>query len=374
MNNIKITTLTPVHIGSGIEFQGNVEYLWFADRNVAVVLDDQKVLDIIGPENLSHWVSCIEKGEPLLSLLRQRMPDVNAESVAKRIVTLGKGSIDAQKIMREQLHSTNGTTLMPGSSLKGALRTAVWAHEIAQNTKVANDRSLIGETKTDRKSGKDKFEFKDAALAKRIFGQDPNRDIFRLWQVGDAHFTQKTAVYRTEVVNKMLQGYAIKQEITQQIEAIPAGSETEATWKYNTVLQKAAAEKAIFNKAGDNLPPSKLFPLVNKHTISLLEAELKFWKVTEGAPAVLGTYIDHIERLINTAKDCADNSCVLRLGWGTGFLSMTGNWHTEMTDDNYFDLVAQLRPTHDETLQYPKTTRMIAGGEPLGFVKIEAAL
>ena len=49
---------------------------------------------------------------------------------------------------------------------------------------------------------------------------------------------------------------------------------------------------------------------------------------------------------------------------------MTGDWHINMTDDDYYDLVAALRPTHDETIQYPKTTRMIAGGEPLGFIKL----
>lgn len=72
---IKITTLTPTHIGSGIDFQGNVEYLWFSDDLQAAVVDDKKILSIIEKENIGHWVSCIEKGESLMALLQKRRPE-----------------------------------------------------------------------------------------------------------------------------------------------------------------------------------------------------------------------------------------------------------------------------------------------------------
>ena len=68
--NISLTTLTPVHIGTGRDLQGSTEYLWFDQNNEAVVLDDEKVLNILGEEQMSQWIACIDKGEPLIPLLR----------------------------------------------------------------------------------------------------------------------------------------------------------------------------------------------------------------------------------------------------------------------------------------------------------------
>ncbi len=369
-NLLKLKTLTPVHVGTGIDFQGNVEYLWFSNERQAVVLDDEKALDIIGEENIGHWVSCIEKGEPLLTLLQQRRAGLRPEMVARRILRHGAGAIEAQKVLREQLHSANGSPLLPGSSLKGALRTAVWAEQIFQQPELVKEPANLGETRTDRRSGKEHFEFKDSALSQKIFGKDPNHDVFRLWQIGDAMFQQPTAIYRTEVVNFYRDEYDIKKEITQQIEAIPAGAETQTRWNYNDLLEKRAGESNLLNRTAEALPPERLFPAVNKHTKRLLENEIKFWKEDAHLPLVLGTYADDLERMLAEVNACDAQSFVMRLGWGTGFRTMTGDWHINMTDDDYYDLVAALRPTHDETVQYPKTTRMVAGGTPLGFIKL----
>ena len=52
MRTVQIETLSPVHVGSGVELQSNFEYLYFADENCLVVIDDAKVLDILGEDNL----------------------------------------------------------------------------------------------------------------------------------------------------------------------------------------------------------------------------------------------------------------------------------------------------------------------------------
>lgn len=368
---VNIKTITPVHVGSGVEFEGNIEYLWFAEERQAAVLDDEKTLSIIGAENIGQWVSCIEKGEALLPLLRQRNPSLTSESVARRVLSQGMGPVEPHKPLREHLHSANGSALLPGSSLKGALRTAVFAEEIVKQPALVQKLSNLGESRFNRFSGKETFEFKDDLLSQQIFGKDPNHDVFRLWQIGDAMFSQPTAIYRTEVVNLYSGEYKIKSEITQQIEAIPAGAETQARWQYNELLERRAGNSQVFNRTAESLRPERLFPAVNKHTIRLLENEIKFWKTDAGAPAVLGSYLDDLEHVLAELNTCSPQSCVLRLGWGTGFRTMTGDWHIKMTDDDYYDLVAMLRSTHDETLQFPKTTRMIAGGQPLGFVRLE---
>lgn len=232
-----------------LTFRAMWSYPWFSNERQAVVLDDEKALDIIGEENIGHWVSCIEKGEPLLTLLQQRRAGLRPEMVARRILRHGAGAIEAQKVLREQLHSANGSPLLPGSSLKESSRTAVWAEQIFQQPELVKEPANLGETRTDRRSGKEHFEFKDSALSQKIFGKDPNHDVFRLWQIGDAMFQQPTAIYRTEVVNFYRDEYDIKKEITQQIEAIPAGAEAQTRWNYNEFAGKNAPGKATCSTA-----------------------------------------------------------------------------------------------------------------------------
>lgn len=370
--HIQIRTLTPLHIGSGAEFQGNMEYLWFPHEEQAVVIDEVEVLKIIGEENISQWVSCIEQQDSLLALLQQRKPGIVPDNIARRLIRHGQGRVDIRKPLREQIHSANGDALLPGSSLKGALRTAVWAKMIVDKPELVQSIENLGSKSYNRSKEREEIRYSDDVLRDRLFGKDPNHDIFRLLLPGDAHFTGGTAIYRTEVVNLLHnKEYDIKESITQQVEAIPAGATSIAQWRNLATLEKEAAKFKIFNANAGLLQIETLFPLVNTHTQRLLESEIKFWRNEAALPAVLGTNVDDLENILETLKDCPPNACVLRLGWGSGFRNMTGDWHIHMLDDDYYDLVANLRPTHDETLQYPKTTRIIAGGQPLGFVRLE---
>jgi CRISPR type III-A-associated RAMP protein Csm5 len=369
---VQITTLTPLHIGSGAEFQGDIEYIWFPEQEQAVILDDTQVLQIIGETHVSQWISCIEKQESLLALLQQRKPDLQPVDIARRLIRYGQGRVDTHKPLREHLHSANGDALLPGSSLKGALRTAVWAKMITDQPALVQSTDNLGSKSYNRSKNREEIRYSDDTLNNRLFGKDPNHDIFRLLLPGDAHFNNGTALYRTEVVNLHYnKEYEIKESITQQVEAIPAGASAIAQWRTLPTLEKEAAKYNLFNKNALLLHPPALFPLVNAHTKRLLENEIKFWRGEAALPTVLGTYVDDLENVLEALKACTQESCVLRLGWGSGFRSMTGDWHIHMADDDYYDLVASLRPTHDETLQYPKTTRIIAGGQPLGFVRLD---
>ena len=102
MRTVQIETLTPIHVGSGVELQSSFEYLHFKDENCLVIIDDAKVLDILGEENLPHWLACIEKKESLLKLLQTRKPNIKADDVATRRIPLSNKGIAEGKTVREQ--------------------------------------------------------------------------------------------------------------------------------------------------------------------------------------------------------------------------------------------------------------------------------
>ncbi|PSR05964.1 MAG: type III-A CRISPR-associated RAMP protein Csm5, partial [Bacteroidetes bacterium SW_10_40_5] len=183
MAKFTLTTLTPVHIGSGRVLSFNTEYLNFPNEGVCGVIDEQKVLDIIGTENIDKWVATINNQEDLLEYLKQRKPDLKPEDVASRVLK-GKFPRNTRVSLREQLFAGKGKPLIPGSSLKGPIRTAYLNTQLEQKFGKDSipDNYLLTE---DRKTGEQKVAT-DKDLQKVIFGNNPNNDIFRFVRVYDA--------------------------------------------------------------------------------------------------------------------------------------------------------------------------------------------
>ena len=356
MSKIKIKTLTPIHVGSGTELQGNFEYLYFKNERKVAVVDAEKVLRILGEDNLPQWIACIDNNQKLLPVLEQRSKNLRASDVAEREIPL---SVATDKPIRAQIHSGNGKPILPGSSIKGAIRTTVWASTILENTKLVKDPRNLKNFKG---------VWNDENVAKTIFGSDPNHDIFRLLQIGDIEFSS-TEAFRTDVINKYGKDWRLKQEITQFVEAIPANSASTFRINHNDLLLKRTPND-YFNRNKQKLELDQLFPLINAHTGRLVDDEIDYWDDNQGNPDALGDYVDEMQRISDIINSCAANECVLRMGWGSGFRSMTGDWHGAMNEEDYSRLVKSIRPKHPEDLVFPKTTRFVTGGMPLGFIKM----
>ncbi len=362
MNPIQIKALTPVHTGSGAEWQSNFEYLYFREEAVIAVIDPEKVLNILGEEYLPQWIACIEKQESLLALLQTRRPGLRAADVALRTVVCDQF---LSKPVREQMRSGNGAPLLAGSSLKGAIRTALWAKLMLDNADLAKNRDKLGVV--DRRGN---LRWSDQPLSKSFFGNDPNHDIFRLLQVGDAAFTQ-TEIRQTDVVNQYRERWAIKNDLTQYVEVIPAGSAVSVSLHFNALLRQRAGN--TFNQNAAKLELSQLFPLINQYTERLLSDEISYWEDKADQLEALDTYVQELERLLAIVQSCTDRECVLRLGWGSGFRFMTGDWHGAMTDDDYTELIQDhLRKgkNYADDVIFPKTLRLCSDGTPLGFTKL----
>jgi CRISPR-associated protein Csm5 len=365
MPKINIQTLTPTHIGSGREIQGGYEYVYFKDERKIGVLDPKKVLDIIHEDNLAKWISCIETAKSITENLPQ-LKSCKSDDISERVITCNK---TVSKPVREQLHTGSGMPMIPGSSLKGALRTAVWAETLLDNAKLAKDKRNLGNV--DFRGG---FRWSDAPLQKTLFGSDPNHDIFRLLQVGDAHFVH-TEVFQTQVLN--LKGSAWKIDrgegkgISPEawVEALPTGTTTTCHIQFNENLLKQAGSHNTFNGNASKLQLTSLFALVNTYTQRLVSDEVDFWK-NQDTPDGFQDFVTEMEVILAATQACGEHECIIRVGWGSGFRSMTGDWHAAMDENDYENLISSLRPRKYEGLMFPKTTRFTDRGVPLGFVKL----
>ncbi len=382
---LKIEALTPLHIGSGRMLQGNTEYLYFEDDRAVAVVDERKILDIIGEENIGRWVDIIGRGDDLLAYLRQRKKDVLADQTAKRKLSVAPGSDTPQlwqqqgetrfPTLREQIFSGNGEPILPGSSLKGAIRTAVFNQAIQSNPYPARQ---INDFKTTDFKGKPKYN--GSRLERTYFGPDPNHDVFRLLRIGDAHFEQTVCLLAETLNEKGGNSFEMKESVKQFIECIPAGAETLCRVQIPEELKDRLNEprfRAVASKMPqrDRMEWPRLFADINANTERLVKNEIARYAPLD-LPKGATFYVEELEKMLGKL---ADNECIIRVGFGTGYLNMTGGWPEEQWSNvvgiDYQKEMADLAEGVRRTGRYnsfalPKSRKMTMGGVPLGFLKL----
>lgn len=362
---VKLKTLTPVHIGSGRELSRDVEFLKMG--NEVGVVDEKKILGIIGEENILLWVSMIEKQEPLLDYLLKRQPGLNLSQVSSRTMPLYTKSFNRIKTLKEQLIDGMGHPLIPGSSVKGAIRTAIFnilLKELGHNWK---------EDELKNKWGK----FSDKSIQQRIFGKDPNHDFMRFLKIGDALFEPDSLLAMSVLsMNYLFDRTKRDDKFLLLTEVI--GPEEEASIRLKLDIDHW--QKNIdAHEIRQNIPEfmsnyESLFQAINSFTRDLVEGEIEFWEEDKNMN-VVENYLEELENILKAIKNCTPKETVLRLGHGSGWIFMTGGWakNEKFIDEQLYDqIVFQTRPGNSRYREYffPKTRRMDEEGELLGFVKL----
>lgn len=366
---VKIETLTSVHIGSGEVLQIGSDFVKgkMGDDYVLAVISPEKVLNLIGEEHLQDWVVAIERKESTGNVVKRFAPNATVEDFAKRIV-LEWSEANERDTLKEHIHNGQGKPYIPGSSIKGAIRTAMLA-SLAENVNGA-ERKIDASANGKKKANANKVE-------KELFGSDPNNDVFRFLQVGDAYFGDcYTVSARMVNVNERTSRGFWDVSKPQLIEALCPEDETEFEMKLNIEGYNKSREECSTIGRLPNIMSSygSLFEAINKHTIRLLDFELKYWKERSDRDDSdkVECYLEKIESIKNEAQNCGKGKeCVLRIGHGSGWNFITGGWARDL--DNFESLVVPVsRPNNQNYSEYdfPKTRRVDDDCELLGFVKL----
>ncbi len=357
MSKISIETLTCVHIGSGNILQYGNDFVLGEqdDESCLVVVDPRKVLSLIGEANIGRWVTGIEKHEPTDAIVRQFVPRAVPNDYAKRVVLDCVGNIKPGDTLKELMHNGAGKAYIPGSSIKGAIRTAVLASVVGPQYE-----HLIGGGGR-RPSA--------SAIEGRLFGSSPNTDVFRFLQVGDACFGRNyEVVIRMVNLNERETQSFWDVSKPQLVEALCPGDES----VFELRIKQPADRDIVIPDVMRNV--DVLFRTINAHTLKLLEEEIAYWqeRVEFDESGMVDIYIGKIEEIRESAARCeAGHECVMRIGHGSGWRFMTGAWTEPF--GNFRDVVVPAsRPKNYNYEQYdfPKTRRVDTDGELLGFVKL----
>lgn len=384
MSTINIKTLSPVHIGNGNNnLKNNMDFVYISDSgdSYLAVIDINKVAEIVGERNIEKLVACIDEERNLQEFIKRVAPkDTDVDEYAKRFIyyPASCNNLKGNTTMKEAIHDGMGNAYIPGSSLKGAIRTAL------TSTFALSD----GNTRT----------VNAWCVEKSIFGQSPNQDFMRFLVVGDAIFESacEDAIYldTLNIVGGYNQRLQIKKEVRQLAEVIAAGEEATfrmrmnitknvkaKTEQYNNMQSEASKriKMPVFNSL------DKLFGIINAHTKRMLNDEIAFWQdwtdnYNGEWDESMDAYIKKINEFIDECKQCdkEGNSCILRLGHASGYDSITGDLILGINEECSRSNMRKLLKRKEDDRKYtqypfPKSRRINKSGESvnlLGFVKL----
>lgn len=365
MSKVIISTITPVHIGSGNLLQNNTDFVVERDDEETYIhiIDDKKIFDLIGKENLNAWLLSIEKKQDTFEFVKRYSSNVSYDDISKHLITSFARGISQNATLKETIRNGAGKPYIPGSSIKGAIRTAVLS-------------SLADGMEMDKLESK---VFNNNYLSAKpiegfLFGNDPKTDIFRFLRIGDAHFHENIAI-ATRMINLNIthrDDDLHDASKAQLVEAI--GISEESTINMYLSLEYYQHVKRAYRQLG-TLPPEMqslpdLFMMINAHTEKLVKQEIDFWTDIDKTGAEV--YIEEMQNILNEINRCKKGeSCILRIGYGSGWRFITGAW-TERLKDFDRDIVNRARPSNYryEEYDFPKSRKIDEDNYVLGFVKL----
>lgn len=382
----KLKTLTPVHIGNGVTYNKGIDFIQKGDY--IGIIDENKILGLIGHDNIRHWVAAIDKfnpetdfgKQPLVDLLESRgisITDLN--QLSSRIIKL-KNRNNHSSQLKEHFRSPLTGIVIPGSSIKGSVKTCI-LDNLIENNNYKFDIHDIKNEREDRRSGGVKVEWKFDAVDRKLFGDTANDKSTRFLQTSDVHFTGlEPEVEEIKILNKERSGWRFKSGQQFLIETIPTGAESEFQIKINHLLLKRnhhynpgkwPSEKVAFLEGGTQ----GLCELINGVTTSLLEWELDVLE-NEVLNPEGEIMLDGYEQILQDIEKCEPNQFIIRVGANSGWVFMTAGWWRRFTENGFSDdelasvrKKIQRRDYSDMDL-WPKTRKISSNGQIMGFVKV----
>ncbi len=371
----RVELLSDVHIGAGTDLVRDLDwiapgdgYVYFADtdclletvfaRAEADGKDMREVANILAGSTLSSlremdWLTAADFGEAH-PLFRYRL----------------RGS-PATVNIREQIKDVYGRPYLPGSSLKGALRTVL---AVAAADELKPDLSQLGSSRS----------WAGQPVERQLFGSDPNHDLLRALEVGDsapvspARLTLRRAhIYPTAATTYRGRSRGVDVDI----EALAQGTVLELPIHVPDELL-ADRNKPFDKRRRQELGRweqqagwlEKLAVAGHMNARALLEDEYHFFKARRDVPEVHRFYT----RTKDLFSKLQPNELLLVLGWGGGWHTKTLNRYLKR-DERVFDrLVSRYRLNRTGTVNadvpFPKSRHLLRlldkPGPPLGWVKV----
>lgn len=298
--NVKVSALTPLHIGSGVRLLHEYDYAIRNKQtwriNDATLLDER--MSETGQLDLK-FVESLARTPP--ARLLDPKKDFYPENKVFRYVIQGTPRSAAEGAqVQEALKDTFDHPFIPGGSLKGALRTAL-AWVLWEQLGVKSELSKLGRRK----------EWAGQRYEQEIFGRDPNHDLLRALQVSDS---QPVSPARLMILNVRALNRGGKLAAPIELEAIRPDTVFEMTLKIDRALYSGWAKARGLELQGA-AALEQLEEVSRTHARQRIQDELAYYKPVSVANRLSGFY----QQLEKLHPQLGSGQFFLQLGWGTGW-------------------------------------------------------
>lgn len=372
----RIRTLTPIHIHSG-EVLKSMEYM-VRDREV-LVFDEMDVIrsikekELLNAELLDSYSLTSKRSDYHRNLDYYIKKGIIDGSIVNRYKV--KAINKAEKLNGKEIYRTMRNiqgTYIPGSSIKGVIRTAILYDYLLEN-KIDYIKKALDFIQKNNKYNIDDYiiYFTNTNVKNRKI--NIQGDPFKFLIVRDANMTKnEVAIYNETIfdVSKFIRG--------NTIEAINEGDYTE-DFEFE-IIAKGGKTNSLKKRIDynfdlvDYLNDKKIFEVLYKFSNDIIDDEIEYYKKQNNPLFNSKEIIEKLEEI--KGKNSID-SPVIRIGKGKGYKSNTIALAIKKLDKDYYrkEIKNIARPyKYREGYEFPKTRNFI--GNPLspkllGFTILE---
>ena len=366
----ELEVLSPLHIGNGntlglidfivmkdrfvrINFDKLADYCYEADIDLAEGVEDRRFKVRHGKEEIFS----IEKFVEFYGI------DYNEFTEYTIPLNIEARTRETKIEVKEYIKDGMGRAYIPGSSIKGAIRTALlWSVLDEEEIKKYCDELMRG--------GKINAKRACKRLEEKIFGNVAHEDILRVVRISD---TEPLAVKELNVSEIKILGNP--SPIPTYVENLRIGAKT----KLDIRVDKNLLSEEIFvkNVLRDYINPGDILRVCRSFSMEYVKKQGSYRSYNAGTR-------QFYRELNNTINELRENEAMLNLGWGGGWYGKTIGLKVE----NYQEFTANPRDFNrfKRTLRYklklgkrgkgfvlnfPKTRRVTIDEIPLGWVKVK---
>ncbi|MCS6904615.1 MAG: RAMP superfamily CRISPR-associated protein [Bacteroidia bacterium] len=335
--HIALETLSPLHISTVDEKKWHRGMNYLCKGSKIYIIDENKLLPILA-RNYGFSLEFSDIANFLDRVAEKKVANLSLEDISYFVSRLKYSN---QEPIRPMITTGLDVPYIPGSSLKGAIRSVLfkaWYKKVYSKSIDPKPRSK--------------------ELEEKLFGKIQN-NLMKFLIVGDTHFNwEETELYNSKIFNvynsgrEWVSGWKHgrkgnndskfnEKDFTTALHCIQPKKKGVLQIAVNKNLLKMGLEKTIKGKKIEFTPTLKgsylesseplfeLFRLINSHTRAYLQKELNFYKTFTGADyhqdlvEYVQNLLSHVSKIENQKK------AVIRLGFGSGFHSITGDWQFE---------------------------------------------
>ncbi len=295
--SLTLQTLSPVHIGAGQELRLGFDFMLFQGQTW--ILDSDAVL-----EAKANLLKSNASGHYPLPGQLLNEGDFQNQRLFRYVLRGQPRSVKADARMQAFIKDVYDRPYIPGSSLKGAIRTALawkgWQElhmSPLRREDIGNNRNWAAKP-----------------LEAKIFGRDSNHDLLRVLQVSDLHGPAKPGEGLIVVNAQVLTRKAMQSPI--ELEALRGDLTFSGSLTIDETLFAPWAEPELgFSSRKPWL--DQLLPRVNDHSRARIARLQKWFESLESTAPNAEKIVAFYRQLANLKLQ--PNQALLQIGWGAGW-------------------------------------------------------